>query len=64
MEEQKAFESFPFDKENFESWIDEDLSIKLTDEQWKEVVDELDERASEFIDTLIYELALKFRKDN
>lgn len=58
----KAFENLAFDKENFESWIDEGMSIKLSDEQWKKVVDDLDGRVHNFLDNLIYDVVLDFRE--
>jgi hypothetical protein len=62
MEERKALEMLPLDKENFESWVDETLSVKLTDEEWEKVADELDYRVANFVDSILYELALTFRK--
>lgn len=58
----KAFENIEFDKENFESWIDEGMSIKLTNEQWEKIVDELDGRVANFIDNLLYDVVQDFKE--
>jgi hypothetical protein len=58
----KAFEDLAFDKENFESWVDESLNTRLTDEQWERVKDELDGRVSNYLDQMIYDVVLEFRE--
>ena len=58
----KAFEDLAFDKENFESWVDESLNTRLTDEQWERVRDELDGRVSNYLDQMIYDVVLEFRE--
>ncbi len=58
----KAFEHIAFDKENFESWVDESLNTKLTDEQWEKVRDELDGRCENFLDEMIYQVVLDYRE--
>jgi hypothetical protein len=58
----KAFENLEFDKENFESWIDESMSIKLTNDQWEKIVDELDGRVANFLDNLIYDVVQDFKE--
>lgn len=58
----KAFEDLAFDKENFESWVDESLGTRLTDEQWERVRDELDGRVSNYLDQMIYDVVLEFRE--
>lgn len=58
----KAFEDLAFDKENFESWVDESLSVRLTDEQWEKVREELDGRCENFLDEMIYQVVLDFRE--
>jgi hypothetical protein len=57
-----AFEDMMFDKENFESWVDESLNTRLTDEQWEAVREELDGRAENFFDEMIYQVVLDFRE--
>ena len=57
----KAFENLAFDKENFESWVDESLNTRLTDEQWERVKDELDGRVENYLDEMIYSVVKDFR---
>jgi len=58
----KAFEDLAFSKENFESWVDESLSTKLTKEQWEKIVDDLDGRVANYLDNLIYDTVVDFRE--
>jgi hypothetical protein len=58
----KAFEDLAFDKENFESWVDESLNTRLTDKQWEMVREELDGRCSNFLDEMIYDVVIDFRE--
>lgn len=58
----RAFEDLAFDKSDFEYWVDETLSVKLTDDQWKKVVEELDGRVSNYLDNLIYDVVVDFRE--
>lgn len=57
----QAFENLAFDKENFESWVDESLQTRLTDEQWERVKDELDGRVENYLDEMIYSVVLDYR---
>lgn len=57
----RAFEDLAFDKENFESWVDESLNTRLTDEQWERVKEELDGRVENFLDEMIYNVVLDYR---
>jgi hypothetical protein len=58
----RAFEDLAFDKENFESWVDESLNTRLTDEQWQRIRDELDGRVENFLDEMIYNVVLDYRE--
>lgn len=60
----KAFENLAFDKENFESWVDESGNTILSDEQWERVKDELDGRVENFLDEMIYSVVLDYREGN
>jgi hypothetical protein len=57
-----AFEFLAFDKENFESWVDETLQTRLSDVQWDKVRDELDGRVENFLDEMIYMVVQDFRE--
>lgn len=51
----KALEHFALDKENFESFLDD--GVTLTDEQWIGIADEIDGRTANFLDELLSILA-------
>lgn len=57
----RAFEFLAFDKENFESWVDESGQTVLSDVQWNKVKDELDGRVENYLDEMIYSVVLDFR---
>jgi trimethylamine:corrinoid methyltransferase-like protein len=57
-----AFEYLAFDKENFETWVDETGQTVLSDVQWEKVKDELDGRAENFMDEMIYMVVQDFRE--
>lgn len=57
-----AFQNLEFDKENFESWVAEDLSVTLTDKQWDLIREELDGRVVNYLDEMIYNVVLDFRE--
>lgn len=58
----KAFKNLEFDKENFESWIDEGMSVKLSDKQWEKIAEELDGRVAKLLNNLIYDVVVDFRE--
>ena len=58
----KAFEDLAFDKADFEYWVDETNLTKISDEQWKKVVEELDGRVANYLDNLIYDVVVDFRE--
>lgn len=53
----KALEFFALDKENFESYLNVNLDVKLTDKQWAYLVDEIDGRVANYLDELLASLA-------
>lgn len=55
-------DAYGIDKENFESYINEDLSEQITDEQWARVADEIHGRVNNFIDGLLEELVLDYEE--
>jgi hypothetical protein len=55
-------DAYGIDKENFESYINEDLSEQITDEQWERVADEIHGRVNNFIDGLLEELVLDYEE--
>ena len=52
----KALEFFALDKENFESFLDD--GVTLTDEQWIAIADEIDGRVANYLDELLQRTAL------
>jgi hypothetical protein len=50
MSERKAMETLLIDKENFETYIDDTLAHKLTDEEWEKICDALDDSVAEYLD--------------
>lgn len=52
----------PITKDQFEYWVDESSLTKLSEAQWKKVVDELQGRVNNFIDNLLYDVVLDFRE--
>lgn len=53
----KALEHFAIDKENFESYLNINLDVKLTDKQWAYLVEEIDGRVANYLDELLASLA-------
>ena len=66
MNERKAFEHFAIDKENFESYIGDE--IQLSDEEWEGICDALENSVGEYIDNelswMVDEYKHKFGEDN
>ena len=58
----RAFEHLAFDKENFETWVDETGQTVLSDVQWDKVKDELDGRVENYLDEMIYSVVLDYRE--
>ena len=61
MEKRIALQGLDFDKENFESWISEDLDFKLTDAQWEAIANEIDGRTENYLDAMISAVVQDFR---
>jgi hypothetical protein len=50
------------DKENFESYLAEDLSEKLTDAQWATIKREIEGRVENFLDELLENLVQDYNE--
>lgn len=50
-----ALEDFEIDKENFESYMD--FEVELTNKQWHEIVEDINNRVSEKVDSVLAEIA-------
>jgi hypothetical protein len=57
MSQRRAFETLLLDKENFESYIDDTLAHKLTDEEREDICEALDNAVAEYADNELYHLA-------
>lgn len=60
--ELKAFTQMDFTRDEFETWVAEDKSVKVTDEQWEKIVELLDSKISGFVDEVVYEIVVDFRE--
>jgi hypothetical protein len=58
----KALEFFALDKENFESFLDD--GVTLTDEQWVAIADEIDGRVANYLDELLPSIVQDFEEGN
>ena len=58
----KALEFFALDKENFESFLDD--GVTLTDEQWIAIADEIDGRVANYLDELLPSIVQDFEEGN
>jgi uncharacterized protein (DUF1778 family) len=61
MSTRKAMETLLIDKENFESYIDDTLAHKLTDEEWEDICEALDNAVAEYADNELYHLAEEYK---
>jgi len=58
----KALEFFALDKENFESFLDD--GVTLTDEQWVAIADEIDGRVANYLDEMLPMIVQDFEEGN
>lgn len=63
MSNRKALETMLIDKENFESYIDDTLAHKLTDAEWEEICDAIEEDVAVSIDSAIEYVAHKYKDE-
>ena len=61
MSNRKALQELLIDKENFESYIDDTLAHKLTDEEWDEICDQLDNTIAEMVDNELWHLVEEYK---
>ena len=55
---------FGFDKENFESYLDESGLTVIPDEDWEEVADEIEGRLDNFMEELLPLIAQDYLERN
>jgi hypothetical protein len=61
MSTRKALETLLIDKENFESYIDDTLAHKLTDEEWESVCDALEDSVAEYLDMDLWHFVEEYK---
>lgn len=61
MSTRKAMETLLIDKENFESYIDDTLAHKLTDEEWEKICDALDDSVAEYLDMELWHIVNEYK---
>jgi hypothetical protein len=61
MSNRKALETLVVDKENFESYIDDTLAHKLTDEEWEQICDALDDSVAEYVDNELWHMVEEYK---
>lgn len=64
MSKRKAFETMIIDKENFESYIDETLAHRLTDKEWEEMCDALEDDVAVYIDSALEYMVDEYKYRN
>jgi len=61
MSNRKAMESLLIDKENFESYIDDTLAHRLTNEEWEDVCDAIDDAIAEYLDMELWHIVQEYK---
>jgi hypothetical protein len=57
----KAMQSLLIDKENFESYIDDTLAHRLTNEEWEDVCDAIDDAIAEYLDMELWHIVEEYK---
>lgn len=58
----KMFESFILDRENFESYFDEEDGLVITDELWDTIIDDIEGMVSNYLDEILNNLVLDIKE--
>lgn len=58
----KMFESFILDRENFESYFDEEDGLVITDELWDNIIDDIEGMVSNYLDEILNNLVLDIKE--
>ena len=61
MSNRKAMQSLLIDKENFESYIDDTLAHRLTNEEWEDVCDAIDDAIAEYLDMELWHIVQEYK---
>ena len=63
MSKRKALETLLIDKENFESYIDDTLTHKLTDDEWESICDALEDSVAEYLDMDLWHFVEEYKAE-
>ena len=58
----KMFESFNLDRENFQSYFDEEDGVYVTDELWEHVIDDVEGMVSNYLDEILNNIVLDIKE--
>ena len=56
------FESFNLDRENFQSYFDEEDGVYVTDELWEHVIDDVEGMVSNYLDEILNNIVLDIKE--
>jgi len=57
----KAMETLLLDKENVETFIDETLAHRLTDAEWEDICDAIDNSIAEYLDMELWHIVEDYK---
>lgn len=55
--DRKMFEEWQLDKENFESFLDDEY-VPISDKLWEQIIDDVEGQVSNYLDELLSRIAL------
>ena len=61
MNTRKALETLLLDKENVETFIDDTLAHKLTDAEWEDMCDAIDDSVAEYLDMELWHIVNDYK---
>jgi hypothetical protein len=61
MNTRKALETLLLDKENVETFIDETLAHRLTDAEWEDMCDAIDDSVAEYLDMELWHIVNDYK---
>jgi Ca2+-binding EF-hand superfamily protein len=61
MSTRKALETLLLDKENVETFIDDTLAHRLTDAEWEDMCDAIDDSVAEYLDMELWHIVEEYK---
>jgi hypothetical protein len=61
MSTRKALETLLLDKENVETFIDDTLAHRLTDAEWEDMCDAIDDSVAEYLDMELWHIVNDYK---